>query len=225
MRPVSFGVALLVLVCAISTYDWDVRAATPPERPQVQNASPMVTGAVRGTPSTRTGDPGFLRPGSHSPRIEPTPLPTPVAPTEGWKGYVVPPPPPPPPPPVVTVQLLRGDGWPVTGPLTQGFSPWHQGIDLAVPCGTPVADIGDGRVIWSGWKTNGGGLVVDVRLDNGYTASFNHLSLSYVAPGQRVVRGQAIAASGTSGNSTGCHLHLGIQAPNGNWVDPLGYLT
>lgn len=213
-KPTSLIVVLFVLACVLSTYQWNVRAAVASH--PAPTAAPVTAGVDRGQLSTRNADP---RIGSLT-TPEPTPLPTPVTPTDSWRGYIIPPPAPPPVAPLV----VRSDGWPVRGPISQFFSPWHQGLDIAVPCGTPVAAIADGRVVWSAWKNNGGGMVVDVRLDSGRLASFNHLSLSFVAPGQRVVRGQAIAASGTSGNSTGCHLHLGIQ-DHGKWVDPLGYLA
>jgi murein DD-endopeptidase MepM/ murein hydrolase activator NlpD len=86
----------------------------------------------------------------------------------------------------------------------------HAGIDFAVACGTPVHAAADGTVVSAGWA---GGYGLRVVIDNGYqrgvglSTTYNHLS-RIVAHGGHVNRGELIAYSGTTGSSTGCHLHF-----------------
>jgi murein DD-endopeptidase MepM/ murein hydrolase activator NlpD len=114
--------------------------------------------------------------------------------------------------------------WPVNGVLTSGFG-WrwgrmHEGIDISAPCGTPVRAVAAGNVIFSGWMGGYGNLIV---LDHGggIATAYAHLSASYAGGG--VGQGQTIGAVGTTGSSTGCHLHFEVRI-NGSPVDPMGYL-
>jgi len=101
----------------------------------------------------------------------------------------------------------------------------HSGRDFAVPCGTPVYAAAGGTIISAGW---GGGYGNRVVIDHGYVSgvglatTYNHLT-RFVRTGGHVSRGQLIAYSGTTGSSTGCHLHF-ETLENGNFVDPRKWL-
>lgn len=116
--------------------------------------------------------------------------------------------------------------WPVNGPITSGFGTrWgrmHEGIDIAVPSGTPVHAAASGTVIYASWMTGYGNLVV---LDhgNGLATAYAHNSSLLVSVGQHVSQGQAISLSGSTGHSTGPHVHFEVRV-NGIAVDPLNYL-
>jgi murein DD-endopeptidase MepM/ murein hydrolase activator NlpD len=115
--------------------------------------------------------------------------------------------------------------WPVNGPITSGFG-WrwgrmHEGIDIGAPCGTPIHAAASGTVIYSGWADGYGNFVV-IDHGNGLATAYGHQSAIYVSGGA-VSQGQAIGAVGSTGHSTGCHLHFEVRV-NGNPVDPLGYL-
>jgi len=116
--------------------------------------------------------------------------------------------------------------WPVSGPVTSGFGVrWgrlHEGIDIAVPSGTPVHAAADGRVVYAGWMEGYGNLVV---LDhgNGLSTAYGHNTSVAVAVGQDVAAGAVIAYSGSTGHSTGPHVHFEVRV-NGAPVDPMGYL-
>ncbi len=127
---------------------------------------------------------------------------------------------------VVNGQLQRAFDWPLRGRLSSPFGPrWgtmHNGIDLAVPTGTSVRAAADGRVTFSGW--NGGyGYLVIIDHGNGVETRYAHHSRNVVQVGQRVERGQIVAYSGNTGNSTGPHLHFEIRY-RGTPVDPQRYL-
>lgn len=116
--------------------------------------------------------------------------------------------------------------WPVHGVLTSGFG-WrwgrmHEGIDLAVPSGTPVVASASGTVLLSGWLGGYGNLVV-IDHGNGLATAYGHNTSVTVVYGQSVAQGQLIAYSGNTGHSTGPHVHFEVRV-NGTPVDPLGYL-
>lgn len=95
----------------------------------------------------------------------------------------------------------------------------HTGVDLASPRGTPIYAAGDGVVERAGW-TNGYGNYTMLRHVNGYETGYGHQSKIVVKPGDKVRQGQIIGYVGSTGNSTGNHLHFEIKI-NGNFVDPL----
>jgi murein DD-endopeptidase MepM/ murein hydrolase activator NlpD len=115
--------------------------------------------------------------------------------------------------------------WPVNGPITSGFGPrwgsFHEGIDIGAPCGTPIHAAASGTVIYSGWMDGYGNFVI-IDHGNGLATAYGHQSAIYVSGGS-VSQGQTIGAVGSTGHSTGCHLHFEVRV-NGNPVDPLGYL-
>jgi murein DD-endopeptidase MepM/ murein hydrolase activator NlpD len=116
--------------------------------------------------------------------------------------------------------------WPVSGPVTSGFGMrWgrmHEGIDIAVPTGTAVHAAASGTVIHAGWLGGYGNLVV-IDHGNGLATAYGHNSSIVVGVGQSVSQGDTIALSGSTGNSTGPHVHFEVRV-NGAAVDPLLYL-
>jgi murein DD-endopeptidase MepM/ murein hydrolase activator NlpD len=95
----------------------------------------------------------------------------------------------------------------------------HLGVDYAAPTGTPVRTVGDGTVSFSGWQ-NGYGNVVQIDHGNGRSTLYAHLSRKDVRAGQRVMQGQRVGAVGSTGWSTGPHLHFEFRI-NGQHQDPL----
>jgi murein DD-endopeptidase MepM/ murein hydrolase activator NlpD len=114
-------------------------------------------------------------------------------------------------------------GLPIQGRLTQDFHPGHTGIDWGTPLGTPVKATMDGKVIYAGWNNQGYGNLVIV--ENGsYRTYYAHLSQIPVSVGQTVGAGCVIGLSGSTGNSTGPHLHYEVRV-NGPPVNPNDYLS
>ena len=95
----------------------------------------------------------------------------------------------------------------------------HMGVDYGAPTGTPVRSVGDGIVSFAGWQ-NGYGNVVQVNHGNGKSTLYAHLSRQNVRTGERVQQGQRLGAVGTTGWSTGPHLHFEFRV-NGTHQDPL----
>jgi murein DD-endopeptidase MepM/ murein hydrolase activator NlpD len=95
----------------------------------------------------------------------------------------------------------------------------HTGVDLASPRGTPIYASGDGIVERAGWSSGYGNYTL-IRHVNGYETGYGHQSKIIVKPGDKVRQGQLIGYVGSTGNSTGNHLHFEIKI-NGNFVDPL----
>jgi len=118
--------------------------------------------------------------------------------------------------------------WPVTGTITSPFgwrsnpfggSPeFHQGLDIAAPTGTTVTAAAGGTVIMAQWYGGYGNYIL-IDHGGGYSTGYGHLSAIYVSNGQNVKRGQAIGAVGSTGASTGPHLHFEVRI-DGKPVDP-----
>ena len=120
--------------------------------------------------------------------------------------------------------------WPVRGPVTRGFSspgsvaaPYHPGLDIAAPTGSPVLAAGNGTVTFAGTDPEYGNLLI---IDHGLglESRYGHNTRLSVRVGDRVTRGQPIATVGSTGNSTAPHLHLEIHK-DGVPVDPRKYLN
>lgn len=107
-------------------------------------------------------------------------------------------------------------------PIT-GAGELHTGQDMSEACGTSVLAAAAGTVTFAGWHAYGGGNRVVIKHANGLETTYNHLSAMDVAVGQVVERGDAIARVGSTGASTGCHLHFEVLVDGKN-VDPLGWL-
>jgi len=124
-------------------------------------------------------------------------------------------------------------GWPVDGGwMSSGFGlradPFtgqrmlHEGVDIANRLGSPIHAMGGGVVTYAGQKT-GYGLLVEINHGNGQTTRYAHARTLLVKEGDKVDKGQAIALVGSSGRSTGAHLHFEVLQ-NGRAVNPAGYL-
>lgn len=113
--------------------------------------------------------------------------------------------------------------WPTQGRITQPFRSYHKGEDIANAVGTPVLAADAGRVVTAGWTNVGYGNHIIIDHENGYLTLYAHLSQISVVAGNRVNRGAQIGLMGSTGRSTGSHLHFEIRTAGGN-VDPMGYL-
>lgn len=123
---------------------------------------------------------------------------------------------------------FNGYIWPTTGVLTSGYG-WrwgrmHRGVDIAGPVGTPVMAAAPGVVVTSGWNSGGYGNLVDIRHADGSLTRYAHNSRLLVRPGQQVAQGQQIAEMGSTGYSTGPHLHFEVHLPDQGTVNPIAYL-
>ena len=138
---------------------------------------------------------------------------------------------------VITGSTGSGQGtgslsWPVSGPVTSpfgwrihpilGYKKFHTGIDIGVGYGTPIHAADGGAVIYATWM-GGYGNVIIVDHGDGLSTLYAHQSSLAVGTGARVTRGQTIGYVGSTGFSTGPHLHFEVRV-NGNPVDPMGYL-
>ncbi len=112
---------------------------------------------------------------------------------------------------------------PVVGSLTTRYSRWHSGIDLAAPYGTPLKSIGDGVVARTAYEFFGKGHAVEIDHGDGLISEYGHLSKIEVKPGDTVAKDTIIGRIGSTGFSTGPHLHLEIS-DRGKTVDPLKLL-
>jgi murein DD-endopeptidase MepM/ murein hydrolase activator NlpD len=129
--------------------------------------------------------------------------------------------------------------WPETGPITQGFGctsfpfepydpncpsrHFHSGIDIAAPCGNNIA-AADNGIAHLYYDSSGFGLHVIIVHGNGWVSVYGHMASFAIGDGQTVHRGQLIGWEGSSGNSTGCHLHFEVDL-NGTPKNPLAYLS
>jgi murein DD-endopeptidase MepM/ murein hydrolase activator NlpD len=117
--------------------------------------------------------------------------------------------------------------WPVRGIVTSEFgSRWgsfHPGIDIAAPEGTPIAAAKSGVVVFAGWNDGGYGNFVVLDNGGGVGTAYAHQSRIAVSEGQHVSQGQTLGYVGTTGNSTGDHLHFEVRI-NGQVQNPRSYL-
>jgi murein DD-endopeptidase MepM/ murein hydrolase activator NlpD len=130
-------------------------------------------------------------------------------------------------------RAVRPSIWPVTGELTDNFGgrhnpfggysfEFHTGQDIATAWGTPVAAAANGTVTFAGWQ-NGYGQIVVIDHGDGLTTRYGHLSRIDVAVGQNITRGDLLGNVGSTGRSTGPHLHYEVRI-NDEPVDPMQYL-
>jgi murein DD-endopeptidase MepM/ murein hydrolase activator NlpD len=113
--------------------------------------------------------------------------------------------------------------WPAAGYISQGYWYGHRAIDIADAVGAAVMATDDGYVSFAGWTDIGYGYLVVVDHANGYQTYYAHLSNIFVFEGQVVNAGEVVGAMGSTGNSTGPHLHFEIRY-DGYPTNPLIYL-
>lgn len=123
--------------------------------------------------------------------------------------------------------IFNGYIWPTKGLLTSGYG-WrwgrmHRGIDIAADVGTPVYAAADGVVEYAGWNSGGYGNMIDIRHADGSVTRYAHLNRILIQSGQNLKQGQQIAEMGSTGYSTGPHLHFEVHLAQGT-VNPISYL-
>lgn len=113
--------------------------------------------------------------------------------------------------------------WPAAGGITQGYRFYHKGIDIANRGGGAILAADSGVVVAAGWDASGYGNRILVDHGNGTITLYAHLSVLQVVPGQRVNRGDVMGQMGSTGRSTGVHLHFEIRQ-GGVFLNPLSSL-
>lgn len=114
--------------------------------------------------------------------------------------------------------------WPTAGRITQKYAFYHKGVDIANLSGGPIVAADSGTVIVAGWPDNSGyGNRVLIDHGNGFVTLYAHMSLIQVRQGQRVNRGDLLGQMGSTGRSTGVHLHFEIRQ-GGTYQNPLSFL-
>jgi murein DD-endopeptidase MepM/ murein hydrolase activator NlpD len=164
------------------------------------------------TPASPPAQPAAPAPRASAPQPQAQTRPAPAAPAPRRTVPV-------PAPPAPTGRF----SWPTRGLITTYYSGWHPAIDIAAPLGTAIGAADGGTVTFTGWNSYGYGYRVIVSHGNGYTTTYNHLSAILVRPGQVVGKGQQIARMGSTGRSSGSHLHFEVLR-NGGFLNPIAVL-
>jgi len=123
--------------------------------------------------------------------------------------------------PVKTAEFTSGYG--IRSDPFQGRAARHQGIDLAAPIGTAIYATADGMVTTAGWNSGGYGNLIKIDHGRGIETRYGHLSAILVSAGQRVTRGQQIGRMGSTGRSTGSHLHYEVRIDD-RAVNPIPFM-
>jgi len=113
--------------------------------------------------------------------------------------------------------------WPVYGSISQSYSGRHSGIDIAGSTGSAIGAAAGGTVTFAGWQGGYGNFVI-INHGNGLVTRYAHLSKIYVGSGDWVNQGQSIGTRGSTGRSTGPHLHFEVLQ-NGSFRNPINYLN
>lgn len=113
--------------------------------------------------------------------------------------------------------------WPIAGRVSQEYHGGHGGMDIFAPCGTPTFAAKGGTVIIAGMNNGGYGILVVIDHGGGFNTAYAHHESISVSVGQTVSQGQQIGREGTTGRSTGCHLHFETRV-GGSTVNPRNYL-
>lgn len=129
---------------------------------------------------------------------------------------------------VAPIPGVVGEGsfmWPTSGVISQKFSWYHKAVDIANHSSPPIVAAQGGTVTSAGWNAGGYGNYVVINHGNGYSTLYAHMVTGSVVvqAGQVVKQGQKLGTMGSTGRSTGTHLHFEIRSPSGN-VDPLSLL-
>ncbi|MHA7270167.1 M23 family metallopeptidase [Arthrobacter sp. HLT1-20] len=173
-------------------------------------------------PAPTTAPAGGLQPAAaektpvpvQAPTVPTPPAPAPEAPTANPSSGLV--------PPLASLTVTSPFGY-RTNPLSGAGGELHNGIDFGAACGTAVFASGSGTVTEAGWSQYGGGNRIVVDHGGGIKTTYNHLDSIGVSVGQQVSAGAQIAGVGSTGNSTGCHLHFEVVV-NGQTVDPAPFI-
>ncbi|MFM9267261.1 peptidoglycan DD-metalloendopeptidase family protein [Tychonema sp. BBK16] len=125
-------------------------------------------------------------------------------------------------------QSVNSFVWPAKGVFTSGYG-WrwgrmHRGIDIAGPIGTPIVAASDGVVTYAQWNDGGYGYLVEITHPDGTETVYAHNNRILVQKGQRVAQGEQISEMGSTGFSTGPHLHFEIHPPGSGAVNPMAFL-
>ena len=123
--------------------------------------------------------------------------------------------------PLRTAEFTSGFGS-RSDPFRHGAA-FHPGIDLAAPYGTPVYATADGTVLRAGWNSGGYGNLVEIDHGRGIVTRYGHMSKLIVSPGQHVTRGQQVGYVGSTGRSTGNHLHYEVRIDDSP-VNPIPFM-
>lgn len=182
-------------------------ASKPTARPESRpTAEPSTRPAAKQTPKPAAKQ-------TPKPRTKPAPRPasTPRPPAAAENRYAAP----------VSADIGTRYG----KPGSSWSSGYHTGVDFPVPTGTSVKAVAGGRIVSAGWGGAYGYQIV-LRHDDGRYSQYAHLSALAVREGQRVTAGQRIGRSGSTGNSSGPHLHFEVRTGPGygSDIDPLAYL-
>lgn len=123
---------------------------------------------------------------------------------------------------------FEGYIWPAKGVLTSGYGRrWgrmHRGIDIAAPVGTPILAAAPGVVVTAGWNSGGYGNLVEIQHPDGSLTLYAHNSRILVRRGQDVQQGEQISEMGSTGYSTGPHLHFEVHPSGRGAVNPMAFL-
>jgi len=114
-------------------------------------------------------------------------------------------------------------GYGVRSDPFKGGAAMHAGIDLSGPLGTPIYATADGVVMNAGWNSGGYGNLIKIDHGRGIETRYGHLSSIGIQPGQKVTRGQLIGRMGSTGRSTGSHLHYEVRI-DGRPVNPIPFM-
>jgi murein DD-endopeptidase MepM/ murein hydrolase activator NlpD len=113
--------------------------------------------------------------------------------------------------------------WPAQGEISQGYKSGHRALDISTEQGAVVVAANTGRVVYARWESTGYGYLVIIDHGNGFVSYYAHLYGFFIDAGQMVARGELIGELGTTGHSTGPHLHFEIRR-DGVQLDPLELL-
>ncbi|MBD1839673.1 peptidoglycan DD-metalloendopeptidase family protein [Coleofasciculus sp. FACHB-501] len=179
----------------------------PPAAPRARTQKPLVAAAPSGAD---TYNPTLRPPFGQqvAPELPPLPGPNPYLPDSQiqFNGYI----------------------WPSKGVLTSGYGRrWgrmHKGIDIAAPVGTPVVAAAPGVVVYARWNSGGYGNLVDIQHPDGSLTRYAHNNRLLVREGEAVEQGQQISEMGSTGRSTGPHLHFELHPSGKGAINPIALL-
>jgi murein DD-endopeptidase MepM/ murein hydrolase activator NlpD len=191
------------------------RVVTASAEPLVPEAKPVIEPKAAPAPKVAAlVEPQATKPVAMQPVA---PAPAPVAQPEAARAST--------PEPEQTASISGDFRWPARGRVIAGFGAngGNEGINIAVPEGTPVKAAEAGTVTYAGSEVKGYGNLVLIRHENGYVSAYAHNGSLNVKRGEQVKRGQVIATSGQTGNVTSPQLHFEIRKGS-TPVDPVKYL-